>query len=166
MIRGFFLLLLTVAASNGAIEPTLEKTPAYFYDLYGKPMSEKTVSSHGFVFTKVGVVRVKGQFSIRDYKSQHMRVTVIFALPELKAVSVCYTLNQEWTNEQARAAMSAYGGEWSTLKTEALRFFTAQDATKAILVFNMLHINSAGIEAEIAKAHAEHQAERNKVPKF
>jgi len=62
--------------------------------------------------------------------------------------------------------MTAYGREWSGIKTESLRFFTAQDGTKAIVVLNMLHINSLGIEVEIAKAHAEHQAERNTVPRF
>jgi len=78
MIKCLSLFLLAVAVSNGAIEPTLGKTPAYFYDLYGKPSSEKTASSYEFVFTKVGQVEVKGRFSVRDYKSQNMRVKVIF----------------------------------------------------------------------------------------
>ena len=166
MLKGLLLLILMVATCAGALTQTLEKTPAYFYDLYGKTTSEKTVSSYGFVYTKVGQVEVKGQFSVRNYQSEKMRVTVIYALPDLKAVAIQYSLSQDWTKEQIGAALEAYGSAWAEIKEDTLRFYISRDGTKAIPVFNMLHINSSGIEAEIIKAHAAHEAERKKVPKF
>jgi len=158
--RHLLLFLFVPALTLAAITPTLEKRPDYFYDFYGKAVSEKVVDTYGFVDSKAGEVAVKGRFMVREYRTEGMHVTVVYVLPELKAAAVQFDPGREWTAEQISAVLAGYGSAWDEGSTDMFRFYLSKEGAKAITVFNHLQINSAGVEAELAKIRPTVTAER------
>ncbi len=114
------LLALTLSATLFAavrdtvsVIPLAERTPAYFVDRYGPARSSRNVSQYGFVNPETGTLTVKGEFSVREFRADGLRVRAVFFVPSLKLAEVTLQMERsQWTDEQVTAALSAYGPEW------------------------------------------------------
>ena len=168
-ITAFFLLLC--ASAFAQITPTLGKTPAYFYDRYGKQISERTVPWTNFTdpVTQKSA-RLSGPFLIKDYNSDNMGITVVFTSPGLEAIQVRYTLTHEWTTEQCEAVLSVYGKKWSlepqTTMILGFKTWTSETQISARVFSAYFEVNAAAIAPLIAQKIAEAEAARKAVPKF
>lgn len=169
------LLALTLSATLFAaardtvpVVPLGERTPAYFVDRYGPARSSRNVSQYGFVNPETGTLTVKGEFSVREFRADGLRVRAVFHVPSLKLAEV--TLQMErgtWTDERVSAALAAYRPDWSlTGRNLGQRQWTAPDGARALLLLTSLHIQSSGTVAAVEKARQERDAQRKAVPKF
>lgn len=162
------LLVLICLSTSAAWAAVLDgKTPAYFVDRYGPAKSSETKTSGSFVHTTRGAVTVKAQFSVREYREGNLTVQAVFFLPSLELASVRLQLRQQWTAEQIKAALDAYGGEWRPLsRNAAVNSWVAPDGSMAISMLTWLDIQSKAIVDQAAKTLADEDAKRNAIPKF
>lgn len=150
------------------VVPLGERTPAYFVDRYGPARSARNVSQHAFVDPQTGSLTVKGEFSVREFRTDGLRVRAVFHVPSLKLAEVTLRLaSNTWTDEQVEAALSAYGPEWRlTGRNVGQRRWSTPDGARAILLLTSLHIQSPRTVAAIEQARQERETQRKAVPKF
>ena len=158
------LILIPIAAFAGALD---DKSPAYFVQRYGAPKSVKNVASISVHHPKRGSVEVKGQFSVRQFQSDDLTVRVVFYLPSLQTASVRLQLPRKWSEEQVRAALTAYGGSWEPVRTAGfVDSWIAPDGTVATNMLTWVDIQSKAIVDEAAKTLSNIDAKKKAVPKF
>jgi hypothetical protein len=165
---GFACVLEAESRTAPPFVPLGERTPAYFVDQYGLAKSSRTVSQHAFFSPEGSVISVKGEFSVREFRAEGLRVRTVFHLPSLKLAEVMLRLERvTWTDEQVEAALTAYGREWKlSEKNVGKRIWTAPDGARAILLLTSLHIQPAHAVEFVEKARQEWDAKRKAVPKF
>lgn len=159
-----FFVLLPFCVQGGVLN---DKTPGYFVDRYGSAKSSNVESAHNFVHQKRGSVKVKGQFSTKEFKKGDLRVYAVFYLPSLRLAAVRLQLDRAWTKEQIEAALAAYGGEWAPISRNGIvNSWVAPDGTLAISMLTWLEIQSKTIVEEVEKSLAADVAKRKAIPKF
>ncbi len=167
---GFMLSATLFAAARDAVPvvPLGERTPAYFVDRYGPARSSRNVSQYGFVNPETGTLTVKGEFSVREFRADGLRVRAVFFVPSLKLAEVTLQMERsQWTDEQVTAALSAYGPEWRlTGRNVGQRRWSTPDGARAILLLTSLHIQSPRTVATIEQVRQERETQRKAVPKF
>jgi hypothetical protein len=148
--------------------PLAERTPAYFVDRYGPAQSTRKVSQHAFLNPQTGTLPVKGEFSVRQFGTDGLRVRAVFHVPSLKLAEVTLQMERgQWTDAQLTAALSAYGAEWQlTGRNLGQRHWTAPDGARAILLLTSLHIQPHKTVAAIEQARQQRDTQRKAVPKF
>lgn len=164
-----FLATLSFAAREPeTFIPLAERTPAYFVDRYGPAHSARKVSQHAFVNPQTGSLPVKGEFSVREFRTDGLRVRAVFHVPSLKLAEVTLQMaGRTWTDEQVLAALKAYGHEWKlTGGNLGQRRWTTPDGARAILLLTSLHIQPSKTVAAIEQVRQERDAQRKAVPKF
>lgn len=143
------------------------KAPPYFVDRYGPAKSSEVRDKASFVLLGKGSVTLKGQYSVRAYRQDKLRIDAVFLLPSLELASVRLTMNQPWTEEQITAALQAYGGAWKPLPASiGIVAWEAPDGARAISMLNSLIIQSKATEDALTKEYADLEAKRKAVPKF
>lgn len=165
--HGLFLLSL-LGCTLRAAGPLDDKGPPYFVDRYGPAKSSDTVSTQGFLSGGRGMVSLKGQFSVRTFRKDKLRVEAVFLSPSLKLAAVNLRMGQFWTDEQIQAALKAYGGEWKPVKLAngVVKQWVAPDGSNAIYLLSSLHIQSKEIVDAVESELADQDAKRKDVPKF
>lgn len=171
--RGFcriaclLLPLVSYAQKPERFVPFTERTPAYFVDRYGMAKSAKNVTEHSFLHPTRGALRIKGAFSVREFRSDDLQVQAVFHATSLKLAEVRFQLPREWARDQVEAALKAYSSEWKPASgSPAVKVWTTPSGAKAINLINFLHIQSPAVTAAIDAALAEADAKRKAVPKF
>jgi hypothetical protein len=170
-LPSLYLVLATVsiaaAVKTPASVPIAERTPAYFVDRYGTARSVRSVSHFAFLSPGVGALAVKGEFSVRDYHAENLRVRAVFHVPSLKLAEVTLQVGRTWTDEQLKAALAAYGADW---RPDGRNFgqqrWTTPDGARAILLLTTLYIQAPGTVSAVEKVRLEAEAKRKAVPKF
>jgi hypothetical protein len=164
----FATSLSTAAREPEAFVPLAERTPAYFVDRYGPARSTRKVSQHAFLNPQTGTLPVKGEFSVREFRTDGLRVRAVFHVPSLKLAEVTLQMaGRTWTDEQVIAALKAYGHEWKLTGVNlGQRRWTTPDRARAILLLTSLHIQPPKTVAAIEQAGKERDAQRKAVPKF
>ncbi len=156
--------MIPLAAFAGALD---DKSPAYFVQRYGAPKSVKNVASISVHHPKRGGVEVKGQFSVREFRSDDLTVRVVFYLPSLQPASVRLQLRHKWTQEQVEAALAAYGGSWEPVRIGGfIESWVAPDGAVATNMLTFVDIQSKTIVDEAAKTLSSIDAKKKAVPKF
>jgi hypothetical protein len=166
MIRFFFAVFLTVAASVCQAADAFDRTPAYFVDRYGSAKSSSLEKQASFVLPGVGVISLKGEFSVREFRKDRLRVKAVFRVPELTLAGVVYYLPNLWTQEQVDAALEAFGGKWEVDKSGYGRGYVAPDGARAIHLSGSLHFISAETYEALKKEREKQVEKRKAVPKF
>ena len=151
-----------------SVIPLAERTPAYFVDRYGPARSSRNVSQHAFMNPQTSSLTVKGEYTVREYRTNGLRVRAVFHVPSLKLAEVTLRLESNtWTDEQVAAALTAYGSDWRlTGGNLGQRRWSSPDGARAILLLTSLHIQSPETIAAIEKVRQEREAQRKAVPKF
>lgn len=162
-----FLPFCARAQAPGGNEPFTERTPAYFVDHYGRSTSSRNVSKYIFLQPGRGNVDIKGQFSIREFKSGDLRVEAFFNLPSLKLAAVKLSLSHVWTPEQITAALAAYGAGWTEVKTIPFtKIWMTPDGLRATYLLTTLEIQSPAVVREVEQTLKDNDAKGKAVPKF
>ena len=168
------LLALTLSATLFAaardtvpVVPLGERTPAYFVDRYGQARSARNVSQYAFLSTTIGTQIVKGEFSLREYRAQDLRVRTVFHVPSLKLAEVTLHMGRTWTEEQIKAALAAYGTDWRPDgRNIGQQRWTTPEGARAVLLLTGLYIQPPATVEAVEKARLEAEAKRKAVPKF
>lgn len=165
------LILATVsiaaAVKPSSSVPLAERTPAYFVDRYGPALSSRNVSQYAFLSPGVGTLTVKGEFSLREYRAEGLRVRAVFHVPSLKLAEVTLQMGRTWTDEQLKAALAAYGADWRPDgRNIGQQRWTTPDGARAILLLTTLYIQAPGTVSAVEKVRLEGEAKRKAVPKF
>jgi len=155
-----------LAQTSGGNEPFTERTPAYFVDHYGRSTSSKNVSKYIFLQPGRGNVDIKGQFSVREFKSGDLRVEAFFTLPSLKLAAVKLHLPHIWTLEQISAALAANGTGWKRVDKPGTEVWTTPDGLRAIYLLTTLEIQTPAIVLDVELTLKDADAKRKAVPKF
>jgi hypothetical protein len=166
-----FSLLATLSFAAREPEtfiPLAERTPAYFVDRYGPAHSARKVSQHTFFNPHTGSQPVKGEFSVREFRTDGMRVRAVFHVPSLKLAEVRLQMERgQWTDQQLAAALAAYGPAWQlTGRNVGQRQWSAPDGAKAFHSPMLLYIQPPATVAAVEQARQQRDAQRKAVPKF
>lgn len=98
---------------------SLGKGPAYFYDRYGAPASNRAIVGHKvYIPFKYAMVPIDEPCLYRRYRKGDLSVDVLFSDPGLKALCVRISLPRKFTDKSMAAALDAYGSGWKRLTTD------------------------------------------------
>lgn len=156
----------------------LGKDDNYFKELYGAPKIERQVSEYVFGLPAyVGTVRLTRPMICQDFESGKLRATVLYSVPERRAIWVKYYLQDNWTDEQVKAALAAYASEWKQIHSDAAvgllmpgRSPVAYGSSTGVLAYktlmNELMVYSPRLYLDLRNQIEENERQKKAVPKF
>jgi hypothetical protein len=187
-IAALILVFLIVGCSkkeedNAPSQPTvtsadLGKDANYFSNLYGPAKSQKRADECDFSLPSVGrLIKLDGPFVIQQYASGKLSVTAVFGEASPQAIWVKYNLPDPWTQEQIKAALSAYDKGWTVGGQSLGMTFIMQDRAPAVYqsnskilayktMFNELMFYSPVLFQELSQKVADEEQQKRAVPKF